>query len=71
MDEELKVEIEKLSDEIKAFMASEELMYAGPFKVSYKPVTTQRVDTTSMKKELPELVQRYLKATTCRRFVIN
>ena len=71
MTDELNAEIEKLTDEIKAFMSAEELMYAGAFKVSYKPVTTQRIDTTSMKKELPDLVQRYMKTTTSRRFSIN
>ncbi len=71
MNEELSMEIEKLTDEIKSFMSTEDLMYAGAFKVSYKEVTTQRIDTTSLKKELPELAQRYLKSTTVRRFSIT
>ena len=70
MNEELNMEIENLTDEIKTFMSDEDLMYAGAFKVSYKEVTTTRLDTTSLKKELPELAQRYLKSTTVRRFSI-
>ena len=40
------------------------------FKVSYKDVSTDRLDTTSLKKELPDLYNKYVKTTVSKRFLI-
>ena len=49
MAEELQTVIDSLQDDVKAFMGDDESMIAGAFKVSYKTVTSSRVDTTSLK----------------------
>jgi predicted phage-related endonuclease len=71
MKEELDAEIATAEDEIKARMGDEETLLAGAFKVSWKTFTSSRVDTTALKKALPEVAAAYTKTTTGRRFSIN
>lgn len=71
MREELDEEITALEDSIKAAMGDEELLTAGAYKVSWKTFTSSRVDTTALKKALPEIAAAYTKTTTSRRFSIN
>ena len=71
MKEELEAEIAAAEDAIKAVMGDEELLTAGAYKVSWKTFTSSRVDTTALKKSLPEVAAAYTKTTTGRRFSIN
>ena len=71
MKEELEAEIAAAEDAIKAVMGDEELLTAGAFKVSWKNFISSRVDTTALKKALPEVAAAYTKTTTARRFSIN
>ena len=71
MREELDAEITALEDIIKAAMGNEELLTAGAYKVSWKTFTSSRVDTTALKKALPEIAAQFTKQTTARRFSIN
>lgn len=71
MREELDTTITALEDSIKAVMSDEELLTAGAYKVSWKTFTTSRVDTTALKKALPEVADQFTKQTTARRFSIN
>ena len=52
-------------------MGDEELLTAGVYKVSWKTFTSSRVDTTALKKALPDIAAQYTKQTTARRFSIN
>ena len=71
MKEELEAEIAAAEDAIKAVMGDEELLTAGAYKVSWKTFTSSRVDTTALKKSMPEIAQQFTKQTTSRRFAIN
>ena len=71
MLEEIEAEMSALQDEIKAHMGDSELLNAGPYKVSWKPVTTSRIDTAAIKKDHPELAAEYTKTSTCRRFTVQ
>ena len=71
MKEELEAEITAAEDEIKRVMGDEETLFAGAFKVSWKPYTSSRLDSTALKKALPEIAERFTKQTTARRFSIN
>ena len=71
MKEELEAEIAAAEDEIKAVMGSEETLLAGAFKVSWKTFTSSRLDSTALKKALPEIAAKFTKTTTARRFSIN
>ena len=71
MSEELQAEIDALQEAVKDFMGSEETMIAGAFKVSYKSVTSSRLDSTALKRELPDIAARYTKQTSTRRFTVQ
>ena len=71
MKEELDAEISNLEDQIKQSMGNEETLIAGAFKVTWKAVTSSRLDSTALKKALPEIAARFMKQTTTRRFQIN
>ena len=71
MREELEAEITTLEDSIKAAMGDEELLAAGAYKVTWTTFTSNRLDTTALKKALPEVAARFMKTTTCRRFSVN
>lgn len=71
MKEELEAEITAAEDEIKRVMGDEEILFAGAFKVSWKVFTSSRLDSTALKKALPEVAERFTKQTTARRFSIN
>ena len=71
MAEEVNAEIESKKDQIKAYMGDSELLVAGPYKVTYKAVTSSRVDTTALKKALPDIAAQYTKTTTTKRFTVQ
>lgn len=63
-------EAEALKDQIKSAMGDREELRAGEYKITWKPVTSSRVDTAALKKELPEIAARFTKTTTSRRFCV-
>ena len=71
MKEELEAEIDATEDAIKAVMGDEELLTAGAYKVSWSNVTSSRLDTTALKKALPDVAAAYTKTTTVRRFSVR
>ena len=72
MAEDLNAEIEAIQDEIKAHMTAEETdtLTAGAFKVTWKAVTSTRIDTAALRKDLPEIWQEYGKTSTTKRFSV-
>ena len=72
MADELTAEIEAIQDELKAYMTANDTdtITAGAFKVTWKTVTSTRIDTTALRKDLPEIWQEYGKTSTTRRFSI-
>ena len=71
LKEELEAEIAAAEDAIKAVMGDEELLTAGAYKVSWSNVTSTRLDTTALKKALPDVAAAYTKTTTVRRFSVR
>lgn len=71
MREDLEAEITALEDAIKAGMGEREELTAGAYKVTWKPVTSRRIDTAAMKKALPDVCERFMKETVVRRFCVN
>ena len=69
MQEEAAAMVESLKDQLKERMtaAGVESLAGSEHKATYK-VTSSRVDTTRLKKDLPEIAARYTKTTTARRF---
>ena len=72
MVEELQNEIDSLQDAIKAEMTSREVdtIVGSDYKITWKSVTSSRLDTAALKKAMPDVVERFTKTTTSRRFLI-
>lgn len=72
MEDELRAEITALEDQLKAAMDAQgaDELRAGDYKLTYKTVQSSRIDSASLKAELPEIAGRYTVSTTYRRFVI-
>ena len=68
--EEAQAEAENIKDAIKAHMGDSEELRAGEYKVTWKAVTASRLDSKALKAALPEVVERFTKATTTRRFCV-
>lgn len=70
MQEEAAAMVESLKDQLKERMtaAGVESLVGSEHKDTYKAVTSSRVDTTALKKDLPDIAARYTKTTTARRF---
>ena len=72
MADDLAKEIEAIQDDIKAELTARETdELSGPdWKVTWKPVTSSRFDTTAFKKAMPDLAKAFTKTTTTRRFLV-
>lgn len=72
MQEELAAEIETLQDSIKNHMdaAQVDTISGNDWKVTYKAVTSSRLDTSALKKALPDIAAQYTKTTISRRFLL-
>ena len=69
--EEAQAEAEAIKDAIKAAMGDSDSIQAGEYKITWKPVTSSRIDTTALKKALPDVAERFTKETVTRRFMIS
>lgn len=72
MADELAAEIDSIQDSIKAHMDAEgmDTITGSDWKVTYKAVTSSRLDTAALKKSLPELAAQFTRQTTTRRFCV-
>ena len=68
--EEAQAEAEAIKDAIKAAMGDSESIQAGEYKITWKAVTSSRIDTTALRKALPDVAERFTKETTSRRFCV-
>lgn len=72
MAEELQAEIDGITDTIKAEMTARNVdtLTGADWKATWKEVTSNRLDSTALKKELPDIAARFMKASTSRRFTL-
>lgn len=68
--DEATAESEAIKDVIKAHMGDSEELRAGEYKITWKAVTSARIDTTALRKALPDVAERFTRETTSRRFVV-
>ena len=69
--EDAQAEAEAIKDSIKAAMGDSESIQAGDYKITWKAVTSSRIDTSALRKALPDVAERFTKETVTRRFVIS
>ncbi len=72
MADELAAEITATEDSLKAYMAANgaDELHGPSFKITWKEVTSSRLDSKALKAAAPELWQRFTKQTTARRFIV-
>ena len=68
--DEAQTEAEAIKDAIKAHMGDSEELRAGEYKVTWKTITSTRLDTAALKNALPDVAERFSKTSTTRRFVL-
>ena len=73
MMEELKAEAEKVRNSIKAEMEAREVeeLIAGQYIIRWTSVLSNRFDSTSFKKVMPDIYKAYTKQVASRRFTIT
>ena len=71
MAEEIGATLDSLKDTLKKYMEENGLdsIAGNEHKASYKAVTSSRIDTTALKRDMPEIAARYTKTTETRRFL--
>lgn len=68
--EEAQAEAEAIKDALKAAMGDSEELRAGEWKITWKPVTTARIDTTALRRALPDVAEAFTRKSTSRRFCV-
>ena len=69
--EEAQAGAEAIKDAIKAAMGDSESVQAGEYRITWKAVTSSRIDTSALRKALPDVAERFTKETVTRRFMIS
>ena len=70
MIEELEALNDSLKAEILAIMGDDESHIEGAAKATNKTVVSSRLDSTAIKKDLPDIFSRYSTATSYKRFTV-
>ena len=70
--EEAKAEAEAIRDSIKQEMLSRELeeLECGQYIIRYQSIVSNRFDSSSFKKALPDVYQAFIRQSTSKRFSI-
>lgn len=71
MAEEIAATVDSLRDILKKHMEENglEVLTGEEHKATYKAVTSSRIDTTALKRDMPEIAAKYTKTTETRRFL--
>lgn len=68
--EEAQAEVDAIRDALKAAMGGAEEMRAGEYKLTWKPVTSVKLDVKALKAALPDVAARFSRESTVRRFCV-
>ena len=68
--EEATQEAESIKDTIKVYMGDSEELRAGEYSITWKPVKTARIDTSALRKALPDVAAAFTREITTRRFCV-
>ena len=64
-------EVNQIDQEIKDELQENEAAVCGDYLISWKSQTRNSVDTTRLKKELPDIAEKYMKSSVSRVFKIK
>ena len=68
--EEAQAEAEAIKDDLKSVMGHSECLIIREYTITWKMITSSRIDTTALKKALPDIAEQFMKTTTNRRFIV-
>lgn len=70
--EEAQQEAESIKDQLKAQLTAQGVdeLRAGEYRVSWKPITTTRIDGKAFQQAFSEVAQAFAKTTVVRRFCV-
>lgn len=73
MAEEIAATVDGLKDTIKEYMEVNQLetLTGNEHKATYKTVTSSRIDTTALKRNAPDIAEKYTKTTETKRFIFT
>ena len=71
MAEEIAATVDSLKDTLKKYMEENQLetLTGNEHKATYKTVTSSRIDTTALKRNDPDIAEKYTKTTEIKRFL--
>ena len=69
--EEAQAEADALKDRLKAALGDAESVQAGEYRITWKAITSSRIDTAALKKTLPDVAERFSIRSTTRRFSVT
>ena len=71
--EEASDTVDSLKDEIKKYMEEHntDIITGNEHKATYKAVTSNRIDTAALKKDMPDIAAQYTKTTETKRFTFQ
>lgn len=72
MQDELAAEIAATEDELKAYMTAHnaDTLHGTSFKITWKTVTSSRLDSKALKEAAPTIWEQFTRITTTRRFIL-
>ncbi|MCX4371955.1 MAG: hypothetical protein OSJ58_09000 [Dysosmobacter sp.] len=72
MQEDLSAEIASIEEELKGHMSAHgmDTLLGMDWKITWKPVTSKRLDTGALRKAMPDVAQAFTRETTTKRFVL-
>ncbi len=68
--DEAQSEVESIKDELKRELGDTEELRAGEYKLTWRPVTSVKLDVKALKAALPDVAARFSRESTTRRFCV-
>ena len=69
--DEAKAELDKLKTQIVAEMGGMDTVIGDDYKVTYRVVTSARIDAAKLRREYPEIAEECTKVTEANRLTVN
>lgn len=73
MGEQIAATVDDLKDQLKEIMRAQgvDTLTGTEHKATYKAVTSSRIDTSALKRDMPAVVAQYSRTTETRRFTFS
>ena len=68
--DEAQAEAEAVKDELKRAMGDETEMRVGEYRITWKPVTSVKLDVRALRASLPDVAARFSRESVTRRFCV-